>query len=804
MLKTAKEGMDSDGKSYYYGILRGQNLRMSQEDMDRYDNNIKGYLDHINKKRIKNINLKYFQYIAILFTEIFLDNVLNRRDDFLGEINNFISQSNSRYGEFSAFVQNDLRKVAYWMATGSGKTLIMHINYLQYRRYVKTDPDNILLITPNASLSGQHLNELQKSDIPAELGAGVKTPNVVQIIEIHTLTEEKTGDGTSIEVSSFEGDNLVFVDEGHRGFTGDKWKKLRGMISEIGFTFEYSATFNEAIKSNKDDLFEEYSKAIIMDYSYSYFYHDGFGKEFHVMNLTDASYEEHKELILLTNIISFYQQLKVFQERGDSLKEFFLDKPLWIFVGNSVARKKESFDSDTFSDLQFTVRFFSKFLRQKSKFARLIKNIIYDRTHLIGRNGSPLSGMFGYLKEHMDVGQIYDDILRCVFNTQNGGRIMLRTISGVEGEVGLGVSGSEKYFGLVYVGNVSSFKKGLGEDGGLEFGEDKFTDSLFDSINNKDSPINILIGAKKFVEGWDSFRVAAMGLLNTGRSRGSQIIQLFGRGVRIRGYNNLMKRSKALAEEHAPDEIPADLHYLETLNIFGMKADYVEAFRNQLKNEEICEDEVLNLNIRTMPDISKNNLNLTTLATEAEFSAVVVVKNMDIMIKIDLRPRIQVYDSGRESIETSDIDGLEIPLQDYLDLLDWDKIYFELYDFKQTKGFYNLYFDKKDIQNIMKRRNYTILADKEFDVAKAKHGFLEQISLRILRKYLVSFYNSCKREWLTENLGYVHLSQSDGNFLDYQIMVDKKETALITEIKELINDVERIYENDSECNSSGS
>ena len=37
------------------------------------------------------------------------------------------------------------------------------------------------------------------------------------------------------------------------------------------------------------------------------------------------------------------------------------------------------------------------------------------------------------------------------------------------------------------------------------------------------------------MEGWNSWRVSNMGLLNIGRNEGSEIIQLFGRGVRLRG-----------------------------------------------------------------------------------------------------------------------------------------------------------------------------------------------------------------------------------------------------------------------------
>ena len=52
-----------------------------------------------------------------------------------------------------------------------------------------------------------------------------------------------------------------------------------------------------------------------------------------------------------------------------------------------------------------------------------------------------------------------------------------------------------------------------------------------DAIKSERSTIHILIGAKKFMEGWSSYRVSTMGLLNVGKTEGSQIIQLFGRGV---------------------------------------------------------------------------------------------------------------------------------------------------------------------------------------------------------------------------------------------------------------------------------
>ena len=61
---------------------------------------------------------------------------------------------------------------------------------------------------------------------------------------------------------------------------------------------------------------------------------------------------------------------------------------------------------------------------------------------------------------------------------------------------------------------------------GINVEDDVISDSLFEGINDPASEINILIGAKKFMEGWNSWRVSNMGLLNIGRTEGSEIIQL--------------------------------------------------------------------------------------------------------------------------------------------------------------------------------------------------------------------------------------------------------------------------------------
>ena len=98
-----------------------------------------------------------------------------------------------------------------------------------------------------------------------------------------------------------------------------------------------------------------------------------------------------------------------------------------------------------------------------------------------------------------------------------------------------------------------------------------------------------------------------MGLLNVGRNEGSQIIQLFGRGVRLRGKNMSLKRSAALDGEH-----PRNLSLLETFNIFAVRANFMTEFREYLKREGVSyEGQIeMELPITLNPEFLNSNQDL--------------------------------------------------------------------------------------------------------------------------------------------------------------------------------------------------
>ena len=199
-LKDTQEGYDTTGRSYFIDVLIG--LKPDWEDLLlRYDFAIREYVERLRQNRRQpDFKLKYFQYLAAFFTEIFLDRYFNDAQRFLKELNEFLKEFNNKNRtKIQPLTEEDLKKLAFWMATGSGKTLIMHINYWQILKYSKDNWDNIILITPNEGLSKQHYEELKLSDIPCKLYDGnidnLKTKEKeILIIDIHKLTEEKKGE----------------------------------------------------------------------------------------------------------------------------------------------------------------------------------------------------------------------------------------------------------------------------------------------------------------------------------------------------------------------------------------------------------------------------------------------------------------------------------------------------------------------------------------------------------------------------------------------------------------------------------
>ncbi|UKI42729.1 MAG: hypothetical protein L6V95_07680 [Candidatus Melainabacteria bacterium] len=83
-------------------------------------------------------------------------------------------------------------------------------------------------------------------------------------------------------------------------------------------------------------MIQEYAKCILFDYSYKYFYKDGYGKDYQILNLNKDFDEARKQQYLTACLLSYFQQILLYKDKNAEFKPFLIENPLWIFVGGSV------------------------------------------------------------------------------------------------------------------------------------------------------------------------------------------------------------------------------------------------------------------------------------------------------------------------------------------------------------------------------------------------------------------------------------------------------------------------------------
>ncbi|MDW8396537.1 MAG: DEAD/DEAH box helicase family protein [Anaerolineae bacterium] len=831
--QTVDEGYDSNGNSFLYHHLvgRGSKVQIPSQDLARYDKNIRDHLSKINHRRTTKIILRYFQHLAALYAEIFLDRLFNHRAQLLADLNAFVKRRNqSRYPsdpQDPTFTDADLDKLAFWMATGSGKTLLMHLNYYQYLHYAKKDkPDNVLLVTPNEGLTEQHLAELDASGIPAQrFGQSERRLSTqdlppVQVIEITKLVETKQGGGVSVSVETFEGRNLVFVDEGHKGSGGVAWRRYRDALGKGGFTFEYSATFGQALSAVRDDsLTTEYGKAIAFDYSYKYFYSDGFGKDFRVLNLRDSVDDTLTDRLLMGNLLSFYEQLCVFETQSSSLRSYNLEKPLWVFVGSTVNAVYTEHGRPR-SDVLTVARFFHRVLSNRRWAEEIISLLLNGQSGLTASDGSDLFlGRFPAIRQAEQAKQpgqtaaaIYDDILRRIFHTEPSGGLHLVELKRASGELGLRAAGANEYFGVIYIGDVSAFKNLVQQDAGdIVLEQDAIRESLFARINTPDSPIHVLIGARKFIEGWNSWRVSSMGLLNIGRNEGAQIIQLFGRGVRLKGKDLCLKRSSALPGPH-----PQYIALLETLNIFAVRANYMAQFRDYLEREGIEVDLPIELPLLVglRNDLPNRGLVVPRPAPDTDFirqESLLLKADPNVSVELSLLPRVQAIQStgtGLHVTQTRAGQAQPIPAQS-LNLVDWQQVYLDVLEHKQARGMSNLVIPSKEVlREIAALGSCRVVAEPHVLTPQSLENWhlLQQAVTRLLCLYVDQYHRARRETWESSSaLIYQKLDDREPNLSfslrnsrrkyrpAYIMRIPRSEAQLIQQVKQLQRQVFRLY-----------
>ena len=822
--RTEYEGVSESGGTRFCDVIvqdcaiRG--AAVPPEKLRLYDENICRHTRRIGEKR-GGLRWKYFQYLALLFTEMYLDRYFSDPEAFCAELNAWLREKEREplgLIHFQPYTPDRMNKLAFMCATGSGKTLMMHMNILQFLHYFERARrlnsnmaiNKIIVLAPNEGMSRQHLEELALSSVPAtgfekDGGLAARRRGVL-VIDMNKLKEE--GRVKTVSVDSFEQNNLVLVDEGHRGLSGDVWYEYRTRLSAEGFAFEYSATFKQALNAGaagntrraRDSraLMEEYGKSIIMDYSYKYFYSDGYGKDYRIYNMQRSTSAEQRHRYLVGCLLSFYQQMKLFREREGELREFRVEKPLLVFVGNRVTapvrgRHLTQAEKELLTDVEEVLVFLHTFLSRRRDSVGHIRALLSEDAGLVdGRNRELFSRHFQALEEFfgrdIDPEAVFTDMLRLIFNTDANAdepRLSLWNIRQVPGEIGLKVGAYGEYFGVINIGDTAGLLKNCESREIVVDTEEFVSESMFQGINAPNSGINVLIGSRKFTEGWNSWRVSTMGLINFAKGEGAQAIQLFGRGVRLKGYRGSLKRSRKLDFGVTP---PKHIELLETLTIFGIKAQYMEDFKDYLQqegaplNDMVCAfrlpavsrfdalkgRRLCVIRVKDGADFRRQAGRLVLGPPDPGFLRY-LRKNKTV---IDCRSRVQTIDSAFSfKIESSPNEGT-LPA-DLLPLLDLRRIFEELQQYKSEKGYYNISIAADRLLPILQTDGWYSLLIPMNHLAVDSLAKLEaaaDYAVMALKSYMDKFVKYEKARWEARMLEYAPLEPDDDNFADEYVI----------------------------------
>ena len=840
--------------------------RITTDELIAYDLNIVTHWRAITRLRNERENRKIyplsFQYLILLFSEFYLDywtraqrdassELLNRLNDYRAEFNHRFAELATRDRkkmEIPLFRPDDLHKLAIWAATGSGKTLVMHCMHLQLQHYFRERKlekqfNKTFLITPNEGLSAQHLDDLHLSGIPARRFSknnqtslpGFDERGLIEVIEI-TKLKEKTGI-TTVDIAELGTNNIVLIDEGHRGLAGEVEFKNRQALCAEGFSLEFSATFGQSLNSlpaaKAQEMGDLYAQSILFDYSYKRFYHDGYGKEFEILNYdrrpgAHAAEVQHRYLIAC--LARFFQQCKLYEDERQAFQPYLLESPLMILVGGSVTGKKQ-YDEESGNeenreetDVIQAIRFFARFCSQETEAVAALDTLLRGQLSF-GDGCAEFARAFSYLQQRYPVtsddaaARLYADILKLCFHSAHAAPLHADYFTGSISEIGLRVGQSPDYFGVIKVGEgkklwdlIAADSATKEEQRSLVANEREFGVSLFDGIKDERSKTRVLIGAKMFTEGWSCWRVSAMGLINVGRNEGSEIIQLFGRGVRLKGKGFGLKRSSALRD----DEHPEHLIELETLNVFGIRADYMETFRDFIDEEGVVkESDKVEITLPTIENLARTNLKvILPKKDKPDFKETTVLaltrKRLRGVVTADWYGRLS---SLKSRFRLTDSNNDQTPPEpqrlnpENLRFLDYNEIYLAALRYKRKNALYNLEIDRIQVRELLAQSDWyqlyippELLEFRTFsDVA-----LWQEIATDLVLKYIRKFYDYHRDEHdapyqeyrtikeIIDNPGETYNAQFLRNLrTEYLATVDKSRNQLITDLGVIKSQLEK-------------
>jgi hypothetical protein len=744
--------------------------------------------------------------------------------------------------------ENLINRQAFWMATGSGKSLVL-IKLIEILKKLmdmgEIPKRDILFLTHREDLINQfkkHVNEFNELAVEHGLKINLKELTEYESVKRESLVpflnevivfyyrSDLISDEQKEKIIDFRnyengGNWYIILDEAHKGDKEEsKRQMLYSIMSRNGFLFNFSATFVDVM-----DIL-----TTVFNFNLERFVSEGYGKHIYILKQEirafkekeDYNRREKKKIVLKSLALLTY--IKKFREKILKIAGNIYHEPLMLTLVNTV-NLSEVKEGEPDLKLFFNeLESIGKGEVEKTLLQESIKELLEEfcSNPLFIYENSPL-----IIEKNLLNSITLKDILHYIYNADNPGSIEALTIPEKRQEVLLKLKSGYKPFALIKIGDAIKWIKDNLKD--YEVNESYKDKSIFENIEER-KEISILMGSRAFYEGWDSNRPNLILFINIGVGTDARkfVIQSIGRGVRIEPIKNKRKRLKNLFNKNEDNglflELGGDLtvHSLETLFVFGTNRSALNEVISTLKIEKELEanlELVVNENIQNytllIPVYKESNRKLYEEKEPQKFSIseeqlntlkeyFTIVDDRILIASFGIAPNLlqhikNSFECRDKYYELSPIEGLPFKILiskiighfnlNLKELERFKRLENEIVHFKKIKVFFDKLEEQAELDNKIKKViNYPKKQEEE-KMLKNKYGKIppeeySKLYEEISKKYSKEeSYKDLKIKYIAEHY-FVPLILSTKEKIDYikHIIRTKSEVDFINKLEAFI------------------
>lgn len=522
---------------------------------------------------------RYYQYLTFLYSFIFfcLKDEIWFKEDYLKYIKNNILK---RWTDFDINTQleNDFNRLGYWMATWSGKTILMYATIYMYlliqSKNTRAKIKDLYIVVPSDELRKQHKEFLEKFN--SNLFGRINDKWTIIDFENIKLFWDYEVDWKLTTINwiswqSLPSNAILLIDEAHKWAWLDSNKetwlentKTKFLRQQNTFMFEYSATFQKAFEKELDDtnnILNSYILSSVYKYNLYNFNVDWFWKNYHIEAL--KKWDDTK-ILILRSLVNYYNQLNEYKYKEELTKRawtWWLKK--WAYLENRWQRVYKplyvwlsyKLDNDPTK---------KEWIESETSLKDILKNIIYIFNNLEEYN-EELVNLW------VDKPKFYEIFTWKKYIDTNSKVNFTIFYDKTNDEIRINI---ENNLMIINTGQNKKIAESLLADDALWIYANNnllVQEKLFSNID-KNENILFLFGSRKFVEWWDSKRPSTILLFKMWKTGTIISTQILWRWIRL--YWTKWDWFRHLGAK-----------YLENINIFGYDIDEFNSFIESLSDE---------------------------------------------------------------------------------------------------------------------------------------------------------------------------------------------------------------------------